>query len=134
MENNIFIRNKKKFNPDIHQKFNNKESELNNTKFDIKKTIYNPITNFIPQTITCQRDLEIKVNNNINIKDRLRELEKERNNQDIFKPIQNKSIHEKIDGSVNSFTDLKTNAVQKQNNNNQYDNMLNDLKKLGIIT
>ena len=43
-------------------------------------------------------------------------------------------MHEKIDGSVNSFTDLKTNAVQKQNNNNQYDNMLNDLKKLGIIT
>jgi hypothetical protein len=61
MNNNVFIKlNKKKFNPDIENKLNNLSNDRNDTKFILSKTIYNPITNIIPQKITCQNDLIIK--------------------------------------------------------------------------
>ena len=70
MENNIFLRNKKKFNPDVLTKLKQHDNERKMTKFNRVNTIYNPITNIIPDQIKKQDDLRININENINIKER----------------------------------------------------------------
>jgi hypothetical protein len=134
MENNIFLQNKKKFNPDIFQKLNNKETERKSAKFNIENKIYNPITNIIPDKVTKQSDLEIKFNNNINLKERMADLERSRSMQDIqYKPLQLKTIPDKTVSNVDDFVNLKSNAVKKPIDNNNYNNVLENLKDLGII-
>ena len=136
MENNIFIKNKKKFNPDINQKYSTKETERLNTTFDIGTNIYNPITNIIPDKVNSQNDLQIKLNNNINLKERIAEMELERNLQDLkYKPVQSKIIpdNQKIQNmDINTFNDLKNNSVVNKENK-KYNNVLGNLKELGIL-
>lgn len=136
MENNIFIKNKKKFNPDINQKYSTKETERLNTTFDIGTNIYNPITNIIPDKVNSQNDLQIKLNNNINLKERIAEMERERNLQDLkYKPVQSKIIpdNQKIQNmDINTFNDLKNNSVVNKENK-KYNNVLGNLKELGIL-
>ena len=144
MNDNIFIKlNKNKFNPDIEIKLNSLENERSNTKFNLNKQIYNPITNIIPQKINCQNDLILeKDNTKIDIKSLVLKKENERNQQnDLFKPVKTKVINNSVENTnlvsnndyIKTYNELKnepTSNIPKQNN---YDNILNGLKDLGII-
>jgi hypothetical protein len=145
MNNNIFVKlNKKKYNPDIEPKLNNLENERSQTKFNLNKTIYNPITGVIPQKINSQNDLIlVKDNNKIDIKSLVLEKENERKQQnDLFKPIKTKVINN-IDKSpkenlnndyLKTYDELKHGAhTNKSVNQDNYDNILVGLKELGII-
>jgi hypothetical protein len=134
MENNIFLRNKKKFNPDVLTKLKNKEDDRKTTKFNIVNTIYNPITNIVPDQIKKQEDLKININEKINIKERLIQIENERRQQDIsYKPIPQKITQDNLNVQINNFDDLKkTSTVQK--NNNKLNNIIAGLKDMGIIS
>ena len=134
MENNIFLRNKKKFNPDVLTKLKNKEDDRKTTKFNIVNTIYNPITNIVPDQIKKQEDLKININEKINIKERLIQIENERRQQDIsYKPISQKITQDNLNVQINNFDDLKkTSTVQK--NNNKLNNIIAGLKDMGIIS
>jgi hypothetical protein len=159
MDNNIFFREKKdKFNPDIKMKLTQKESERNNTNFQLTSTIYNPITGVIPSKITETKDLLLNIPNKdnslnkINIQQLILEKEEERNGQDLqFKPVKTKilnnleptqqfqPIHQVQPKTNNNYIatyhDLKNtqiNGPKKQDKNN-YSNILDGLKGLGII-
>lgn len=135
MNNNKFIRDKTKFNPDIELKFGQKDNERKTMKVQLQNTIYNPITNIIPSKITTQRDLLIDTNiKNIDIQKRLHELEYERNNQDVqYKPVQTKLITENVSNTnINTFHDLKNNTTRVVPSK-KYNNVLDNLKNLGII-
>jgi hypothetical protein len=134
MENNIFLRNKKKFNPDVLTKLKNKEDDRKTTKFNIVNTIYNPITNIVPDQIKKQEDLKININEKINIKERLIQIENERRQQDIsYKPIPQKITQDNLNVQINNFDDLKkTSTIQK--NNNKLNNIIAGLKDMGIIS
>ena len=134
MENNIFLRNKKKFNPDVLTKLKNKEDDRKTTKFNRINTIYNPITNIVPEQIKKQEDLKININEKVNIKERLIQIENDRRQQDIsYKPIPQKITQDNLNAQINNFDDLKkTSTVQK--NNNKLNNIIAGLKDMGIIS
>jgi hypothetical protein len=136
MENNIFIKQKNKFNPDIENKLKTKENERDNTKFELQKTIYNPITNVIPDKINCIKDLNLEqTNQKVNIQKLISEKNLERTNQDnLYKPIKTKIVNNKEleTNYIETFDELKNNSNNNKNNNN-YDNILVGLKDLGII-
>jgi hypothetical protein len=159
MENNIFFREKKdKFNPDIKTKLTQKETERCNTTFQLSTTIYNPITGIVPNKITETKDLLINTsgkNTNLtklNIQQLIMEKEEERKNQDTqFKPVQTKIVStpsqpiqsqpiqsQPIQSQTNyiaTYYELKNtqhNGPKKQDRNN-YSNILDGLKGLGII-
>lgn len=153
MNNNIFIKlNKQKYNPDIEPKLNNLENERISTKFNLSKTIYNPITGVIPEKLNSQNDLFLQKDNlKIDIKSLVLEKENERTYQDeTFKPIKTKVINNIIQPSNNmiqnssnqlrnndyikTYNELKNETQPKiTTNQNNYDNILIGLKDLGII-
>lgn len=150
MNNNIFVKNNnKKYNPDIEPKLNSLESERTQIKFELNKTIYNPITGIIPQKINSQNDLILEKDTiKIDIKSLVLEKENERKQQnDLFKPIKTKIINNNLENSnklpkdnsnndyLKTYDELK-NGTQINNNvinQNNYDNILVGLKELGII-
>ena len=141
MENNIFFKNKKdKFNPDLPDKMTQKEQERIKTEFKKSLTIYNPITNIIPTKITNQNDLKLKLDSGSkNIKKMIQEKTNERSEQDKeFKPSKTKITNNNNNNTdnINTFDTLKKNSEVKSNieNKNKYNNVLDGLKELGIIT
>jgi hypothetical protein len=139
MENNIFLRNKKKFNPDVMTKLKIVDNDRNQTKFNRVTTIYNPITNIIPEQIKNQDDLKININEKINIKERLLQIEKDRNQQDIYYKSINqtttKIFHQNnINSHVNNFDDLKKISTNQNNNNDKVNNIIVGLKDMGLLT
>ena len=84
MEDNIFFKNKKdKYNPDINDKFYQKENERLNNNYNLSNVIYNPITGIIPTNIKSPDDLRINNDNNIyNINKLISEKENERKQQE----------------------------------------------------
>ena len=143
MENNIFIKNKKgKYNPDIENKLQNKESERNATIFNLTNSIYNPVTGVIPSQISTMNDLVLQVDNPYtqnDIKNLIMNKELERQNQDTqFKPLQTKitptTQQTNKTNYIETYEELKKGS---SNNNNQskekYNNILEGLKDLGII-
>ena len=148
MLNNKFIRDKKKFNPDIASKLEDKDNERKNMKVTLQNNIYNPITNIIPPKIFSQNDLLIKQDPmKIDIKNRMMERENERTKQDQqFKPIQNKIISDNLptglpnnlsnslqNNEINNFVDLKKNTTKETTNKNKYNSVIDNLKELGIL-
>ena len=125
MENNIFLRNKKKFNPDVLTKLKSQDNERKTTKFNRLNTIYNPITNIIPEQIKKQDDLKININDKVNIKERLMQIEKDRKQQDItYKPVPQKITQDNINTPINSFDDLKKTASHQKNDNKKFNNII----------
>ena len=146
MNNNIFVRqNKKKYNPDIEPKLNNLENERTHTKFNLSKTIYNPITGIIPEKLNSQNDLFLEKDNiKIDIKSLVLKKENERTQQnDTFKPIKTKVINNITQPSnitqhsnndyIKTYNELKNETTPKNTVTHNYDNILVGLKDLGII-
>jgi hypothetical protein len=163
MQNNIFIKMKKdKFNPDIELKLKGKEDERTNINYDLSNTIYNPITGIIPKKIESNKDLvlnKISEINKVDIKKLITDKNNERLNQDnIYKPIKTKVINNTITPQtteiktnnnesktnninrtnyIETYEDMKNlshiNKLQSQLNKNNYDNIFDGLKDLGII-
>lgn len=153
MENNIFFKNKKdKYNPDVENKLKTKEDERTDTIFNVSKNIYNPITGIIPQEIKSPNDLllikDMKYNP-CDIQKLIKDKESERIIQDEqYKPIKTKIVNNTIQESqpvkeqvqnvqfnyIQTFEDLKygprTNTTKNPSN---YNNMIDDLKDLGIL-
>jgi hypothetical protein len=139
MINNKFIRNKNniehKFNPDILGKLENKDNERRTMKVDLSKTIYNPITNIIPQTIQKQSDLTISIDTTkIDMAKRVAEQKLARENQDMqYKPIATNFMNLSINTNIQTFDELKENTTKQKTNSNKYYSVLDNLKDLGII-
>jgi len=135
MENNIFLRNKKKFNPDVLTKLKQHDNERKMTKFNRVNTIYNPITNIIPDQIKKQDDLRININENINIKERLIQIENDRKQYDLsYKPIPQKIVHDNPNIMINCFDDLKKTSNIQKPDNNKFNNIIAGLKDMGLIS
>uniref|UniRef100_A0A6C0EE44 Uncharacterized protein n=1 Tax=viral metagenome TaxID=1070528 RepID=A0A6C0EE44_9ZZZZ len=127
--------NNKKYNPDIELKYKSKELERNE-KYKLNNLIYNPITNIIPNNIQSSEDLILKIDDDkYDFKKLLMEKEKERSqilinfNETNDKVIVNENINS---SSIKTFYDLKETSTN-MNNNNKYNDLLNELKDLGII-
>lgn len=161
MNNNIFVKlDKKKYNPDIESKLNNINNDRQNTKFNLSKTIYNPITGIIPTQLKCQNDLVLqkdKSYNNVDIKTLILQKETEREQQNkLYKPVKTKVSTNTIQTSSNtvqvttntdqvstnlnrtdyikSYNELKNGSQPKEEiKQNNYNNILDGLKDLGII-
>ena len=147
MNDNIFVKlNKKKYNPDIESKLNQLENNRTTIKFNLSKTIYNPITGVIPDKLNSQKDLILQKDNiKIDIKSLVLVKENERLQQnESFKPVKTKVINNNViqnsnDQPINNdyiktYNELKNDKQPKTiNNQNNYDNILDGLKDLGII-
>jgi hypothetical protein len=143
---NLFLqKTKDKFNPDVMKK---KEEFDKNRKSNIfkKSTVtYNSITNQVPDNIRNQKDLELtKDSAIINIDNIIINKKKEREEQDaILKPQKQKLIcNENINSTLNEdFNQLKIEQnkyldTQKkilETNKNKYEDIIKNLKNVGII-
>jgi hypothetical protein len=148
MENNIFLKDKKdKFNPDVIKNVSKKTNERKKTEFEASKTIYNPVTNQVPNNVKTAKDLKLEKDNSLNtheLKKIMRDKENERRKQEAdLKPIKLKAIPEDliIDKHIENFEELKKNSenhakkvIQEHDlQKNKYDNIITSLKNLGII-
>ena len=127
MEKNIFIKNKK-YNPDIVSNYSKKISERNNSKFQFKNQ-------FSDSNITdnlCDVDKPID-----QIDLLIQKKIQERENQEInLKPEKN-VVPSSNPNDFKEYNELKNQSItyQQKNikNNDNFNNILNDLQKLGII-
>lgn len=154
MENNIFFRQKKdKYNPDIGNKLNEKETERTNTNFMLSTIIYNPITGVVPTKITDTSDLILEKDNTISksdIQKLILKKEEERLNQDNqFKPVTTKIINNNTNNEIqlqptitkenkinyiSTYNELKNGTAKKQDNTSpNQQKLIQGLKDLGII-
>jgi hypothetical protein len=148
MENNIFLKDKKeKFNPDVIKNVSKKTNERKKIEFEASKTIYNPVTNQVPNNVKTSKDLKLEKDNSFNtneLKKIMRDKENERKKQEAdLKPIKLKAIPEDliIDKHIENFDELKKNSethakkiIQEHDSQkNKYDNIITSLKNLGII-
>ena len=147
MNNNIFIKlNKKKNNPDIESKLNNVSNERTQIKFNLSKTIYNPITGIIPDKLISQNDLILQHDkSNIDIKALVSLKENERLEQnELCKPIKTKIINNTLienpnlnknvkNDYIKTYNELKNGDIIQKKSDYNYNNILSDLKDLGII-
>ena len=149
MENNIFFKNKKdKFNPDVITNLSKKSSERKKIEFIESNNFYNGITNQIPDKIKNSKDLKLKIDESIDtntMKNIIKQKEDERNKQDYdLKPLKLKCLPENliIDKHIENFDELKKNSefhikktIQDQTQQkSKYDNIISNLKDLGIFS
>jgi hypothetical protein len=145
-QKNLFLqKSKDKFNPDVIIK---KDEFDKNRKVNIfkKSTVtYNSITNQIPNNINNQKDLELSKDSAItDLENIIMQKKKEREEQDILlKPQKQKLVlNDNINTDKNQdFNDLKTEQTHYLNtqkkiietNKNKYEDIMNNLKNLGIL-
>ena len=149
MENNIFFKNKKdKFNPYVITNLSKKSSERKKIEFIESNNFYNGITNQIPDKIKNSKDLKLKIDESIDtntMKNIIKQKEDERNKQDYdLKPLKLKCLPENliIDKHIENFDELKKNSefhikktIQEQTQQkSKYDNIISNLKDLGIFS
>ena len=138
MENNIFFKQSKaKYNPDINEKFETKELERNNNNFSLSNTIYNPITGVVPNQIKTNKDLVLDSNKSKLSKDDIKNLilqkENERQEQnESLKHVKTKIVNTNV-SYIETFDELKNKSKVISNKVNNYNNILDSLKDLGII-
>lgn len=130
MDKNIFIKNKK-YNPDIAKNYSKIISDRQNTKYSFKEEFINP-------SIINQDDRVYKADKVENKMDLLiKQKMDERQNQEFnFKPTKN-FIPSSNPNDFKEYNDLKNqqNSYEDKNkeSNNKFDNILDDLKSLGIL-
>jgi hypothetical protein len=137
MENNIFLKNKKdKFNPDVISNLSKKTSERKKIDFKESKTIYNAITNNIPDKIKSAKDLQLKLDQpNDDIKRSLASKMSERNLQELdLKPQKLKTLPKDliVDKHIENFEELKKNSEVHLKKEEDHKNILKN-KKLEIM-
>lgn len=148
MENNIFFQNKKdKFNPDVITNLCKKTLERKKIDFQESKNIYNSITNEVPDKIKSSKDLKLNTDESIDnnsMKKMIKQKEDERNKQDYYlKPQKIKCLPENliIDKHIENFEELKKNSevyikktvLEHTRQKSKYDNIILNLKDLGIF-
>jgi hypothetical protein len=153
---------KDKFNPDVERKLKTKETERDCTSFELQNSIYNPITGVVPNKINSVKDLVLEKDvslDKVNIQKLISDKNAERVNQDnIYKPVKTKVINNvpvqqqtneikettkapniNRTNYIETFEDMKRgsygmNKSSEQNQpKNNYNNILDGLKDLGII-
>jgi hypothetical protein len=144
-QKNLFLqKTKEKYNPDVLKK---KEEFDKNRKVNIFKksnVTYNPITNNTPTNITNQKDLELTKDTVIpDLNKVITQKKKEREDQELtLKPLKQKIVDNPLQKEeVVEFIDLKSEQTKYmdthnkciQTNKNKYDDIMNNLKILGII-
>lgn len=145
-QKNLFLqKSKDKFNPDVITKKNDFDKNRKINIFKKSTVTYNSITNQIPNNIKNQKDLELGKDTAItDLENIIMQKKKEREDQDILlKPLKQKLV---LDDNINdnrnqNFNELKTEQTQYLNtqkkiietNKNKYDDIMNNLKDLGII-
>jgi hypothetical protein len=138
MQDNIFLKNKPKdkFNPDVHSLIAKKNSERKKSDFQESKTIYNAITNNVPEKIRNAKDLQIKVEQPTeNLKRLMASKLSERNKQQVdLKPQKLKALPKDIiiDKPSENFEELKKNSELFIKKEEDYKN-LQKIKKQEII-
>lgn len=142
MENNIFIKmNKNKFNPDVDKKIKEEEYQRTNTRYNMTNVIYNPITGIVPNNVRSTNDLLLDKDKTLNSKefnDLLRAKELERQNINNITQVKTKVTAEapviNRTNYIETFEELKRpTKPQPQVNNNGYNNIMDQLKTLGIL-
>jgi hypothetical protein len=138
MENNIFFKNKKdKFNPDVISNLTKKSTERKKIEFKESKSIYNSITNNVPDKIKNARDLQLKLDEpNDNIKRLLTTKMNERSKQEVdLKPQKLKTLPKDliIDKHIENFEELKKNSEVHIKKEEDIKNLLKT-KKIDIMS
>lgn len=141
--NNIFLqKSKDKFNPDVISKKTSIEKDRKNNIFKKNDIVYNSITNLTPNNIKTTKDLELQKDTPIcNLDLLLAEKTKERNEQEIINKTTKQKIiinnneqtqtYNELKSELLDFTNLQKNEIKT--NKNKYENIIDNLKKLGII-
>jgi hypothetical protein len=145
-QKNIFLqKTKDKCNPDLIKKKEEADKSRKVNVFKKSSITYNSITNKTPTNIKTQKDLELEKDNVItNIESIVLQKKKERETQEIqFKPQKQKLLpDENIHNQKNeNFIELKSeqkeyiNSQKKviESNKNKYNDIMSNLKSLGII-
>ena len=147
-QQNIFLQKKKeKFNPDVETKKKNEEKARVVSVFKKSNVTYNSITNQTPQIVKSQKDLELNKDIPLdNINQIIAQKMKEREEQDqVNKPQKQKIVMEEttteIKPSIEDFNDMKLEQKEQldkqnkiiENNKNKYEDIMCNLKKLGIL-
>ena len=148
ISNNVFLqKSKDKYNPDINQKISTLTKARKENIFKKNTIVYNSITNQIPENIISHKDLELQKDSKLNNIDKLI-LKKEEERKLLDQECKLKNFKKKIimnDNTNNevssSFTEMKqiqsdydnNRNKQIEQNKNKYDNIINNLKDLGII-
>ena len=130
MDKNIFLKNKK-YNPDIAKNYSKIISDRENTKYTYKEEFINPsvINNddkvYKPDKEEKQIDLLIK-----------QKLEERQNQEFNFKPTKN-FVASSNPNDFKEYNDLKNQQTKYENkqktSSDNFNNILDDLKNLGIL-
>lgn len=138
MEDNIFFKKNKlsKNNPDIVNNHNKKGNLRNCALYELKKDVYNPITNNVPIKIKNQKDLQLKESDKKNLSKLLQDKINERKN---IKCDKKKKISQENTYGIrqNTFNQLKETHTKldgkRQKKKKNKGNVLQSLKDLGIL-
>jgi hypothetical protein len=147
LEKNIFYQKcKEKYNPDVLVKKSTIEKTRSDVIFKKNDLVYNSITNNIPDNINSQKDLELKKDlplTNIELilqQKNLERLEEDNNNSKNIKQkviinddeTNNKSvIYNELKNEQIEYSKIRNNQIK--NNKDRYDDIMVNLKNLGII-
>jgi hypothetical protein len=146
LQKNIFYKKSKdKFNPDVVVKKKNIEKERTGNIFKQNNVVYNSITNQAPSNIKKQSDLILTKDEPISNIDK---LVTNKLNERLEQETQNKMIKQKValddinaPHNAKEYTDLKNMQINYSKtqtkeilvNKNKYENIMKNLKDLGII-
>lgn len=147
LDKNIFYQKcKDKSNPDVLIKKSTTEKTRNEVVFKKSDLVYNSITNNVPEIIRSQKDLELKRDlplSNIDLliqqknNERIEEdnINNKNNKQKVIinneTVTTNNSIHTELKIEQSEFTKIQNNKIK--NNKDRYDDIIINLKNLGII-
>lgn len=134
MDDNIFLQ-KKKYNPDVNKKFQQKKNSRN-VSYKKNNQYMNPITNLKTNNVKSFKDLSLPNNVNFDVRKKNRNIEAERSKQNYeFQQNLKKQKSYQYNNLNRSCFSSSHQQMKKSvpKNNNKNNNILNDLKSLGII-
>ena len=147
LQKNVFIqKSTEKFNPDVVKKVSIEDKNRQTVIFKQSNQTYNSITNQNPINVKTEKDLELEKDKPIdNINQIILQKKKEREEQDEkLKPVKQKIlVNESVETNevIQDFSELKNentyffNKQKKQieTNKTKYEDIMKNLKNLGII-